>query len=225
MNSANIDWAAIDTVLLDMDGTLLDQHFDDHFWQEHLPRRYAERRGLDLAAAKAELVPRFRSVEGTLDWYCLDYWSRELGLELALLKAEIRHLIAIHPHVPEFLDAVRAAGKQLVMVTNAHMDALALKMEHTRLRGYFDHIVVSHELQRPKEDVRFWEVLKQRVAYDQRRALLVDDSLPVLRSARAYGIGHLLAVARPSSQRGPRDIGEFPVLSSFADIIPAATGS
>lgn len=42
-----IDWSAIDTVLLDMDGTLLDLHFDNHFWQHHLPLRFAERHGLD----------------------------------------------------------------------------------------------------------------------------------------------------------------------------------
>ncbi|MGD8938682.1 MAG: haloacid dehalogenase, partial [Gammaproteobacteria bacterium] len=37
-----IDWTQIDTVLLDMDGTLLDLHFDNHFWREHVPLRYGE---------------------------------------------------------------------------------------------------------------------------------------------------------------------------------------
>ncbi|HBT55971.1 MAG TPA: haloacid dehalogenase, partial [Pseudomonas sp.] len=32
-----LNWNAIDTVLLDMDGTLLDLHFDNHFWLEHMP--------------------------------------------------------------------------------------------------------------------------------------------------------------------------------------------
>ena len=36
-----LDWQDIHTVLLDMDGTLLDLHFDNHFWLEHLPKRYA----------------------------------------------------------------------------------------------------------------------------------------------------------------------------------------
>src|SRR5688572_6670841 len=34
-----IDWNAVDTVLLDMDGTLLDLHFDNYFWLTHLPKR------------------------------------------------------------------------------------------------------------------------------------------------------------------------------------------
>ena len=27
-----IDWTQLDTILLDMDGTLLDLEFDNHFW-------------------------------------------------------------------------------------------------------------------------------------------------------------------------------------------------
>ena len=34
------DWRAIDTVLLDMDGTLLDLRFDNYFWLELVPRKY-----------------------------------------------------------------------------------------------------------------------------------------------------------------------------------------
>ncbi|MCP4043692.1 MAG: haloacid dehalogenase, partial [Gammaproteobacteria bacterium] len=34
-----INWNSIHTVLLDMDGTLLDLHFDNQFWLEHVPLR------------------------------------------------------------------------------------------------------------------------------------------------------------------------------------------
>jgi FMN phosphatase YigB (HAD superfamily) len=78
-----VPWGDINTVFLDMDGTLLDLNFDNHFWLEHVPLRYAEARGLAPAAAKAELLERYRSREGTLEWYCVDHWSRELGLDIA----------------------------------------------------------------------------------------------------------------------------------------------
>lgn len=133
-----IDWNQIDTILLDMDGTLLDLHFDNYFWLEHVPRRYAESRGFSLERAKAELLGRYQSVEGTLEWYCVDHWSRELGLDIALLKAEVDHLIAVHPHVVDFLESARSWEKRIVLVTNAHQKALALKMERTKLHGYFD---------------------------------------------------------------------------------------
>src|SRR5262245_49845755 len=114
-----IDWASIETALLDMDGTLLDLHFDNFFWQEYLPAKWGDRRGLDFASAKAELDPRFRSREGTLSWYCIDFWSRELDLDILALKADIEHLIRMRPEAREFLASLSRLDKHVVMVTNA----------------------------------------------------------------------------------------------------------
>ncbi len=46
-----IDWDNIDTVLLDMDGTLLDLGFDNWFWQPHVPEQYPPSRHLPYPAA------------------------------------------------------------------------------------------------------------------------------------------------------------------------------
>lgn len=215
-----INWSLIHTVLLDMDGTLLDLHYDNHFWLEHVPRRYAEKHGLDLAAAKAQLYPRYHKAEGTLDWYCVDYWTREFGLDIPVLKQEVDHLIAVHPHVPEFLDALRALGKRLVLVTNAHGKTIELKFHHTQLGEHFDALVCAHDLGLPKEQPAFWEKMQQVQPFDTRTALLIDDSLPVLRSARAYGIARLLAVTNPDSRAPAKDVGDFQAIQSFLDIMP-----
>lgn len=217
-----LDWSRVHTVLLDMDGTLLDLHFDNHFWREHVPRRYAERRGLSLEQAKAELLPRFRAAEGTLDWYCVDYWSRELDLDIALLKEEVDHLIAVHPGVLDFLTTARRARKRLVLVTNAHNKALTLKLRRTALGRHLDAVVCAHDLGVPKEHAGFWPKLQRHLPFDPLRTLLVDDSLPVLRAARRYGIAHLLAVRRPDSHQPPRGTGEFMAIESFAQIHPPA---
>lgn len=37
-------WQEIDTVLLDMDGTLIDLHFDNYFWQRLVPERWGQER-------------------------------------------------------------------------------------------------------------------------------------------------------------------------------------
>lgn len=215
-----ITWNGIDTVLLDMDGTLLDLHYDNHFWQEHVPRRYAEKYGLSLAAAKAELTPRFRRAEGTLDWYCVDYWTRELGLDIPLLKEEVGHLIAVHPHVLEFLAAVRATGRRLMLVTNAHGKALALKLRRTPLGAHFDAIVCAHDLGAPKEHLEFWHRLQDAQPFDKEATLFIDDSLPVLHAARTYGIAELLAVKRPDSKRPDKEIGDFRAIAGFDEIMP-----
>lgn len=215
-----LDWNTIDTVLLDMDGTLLDLHFDNHFWLEHVPRRYAEARGIDELAARDELLGRYRDIQGTLDWYCVDHWSRELGLDIALLKEEVEHLIQVHPHVTDFLDTLAATGKRRILVTNAHQKSLALKMRKTRLGGRLDQVVCAHDLGLPKEDAAFWDRLQATAPFDVRRTLFVDDSLAVLRSARRYGIANLIAILQPDTQQAVRVVDEFPAVRGFSQLLP-----
>lgn len=215
-----LDWPAIQTVFLDMDGTLLDLHFDNYFWREHVPMRYAQMLGLNLVQAKEELFPRFQKAEGTMEWYCVDYWSNELGLDIAMLKEEVDHLIAVFPHVTDFLDAVRRYGLRVVLVTNAHGKSLSLKMNRTRLGGHFDALICSHDFGIPKENPDFWSRLQDREPFEQQSTLLVDDSLSVLRSAEQYGIRHLLAVLQPDTKGPVRDIVEFPAIHGFLEIMP-----
>ena len=216
--AASLDWSGIDTVLLDMDGTLLDLHFDNHFWQTHVPVRYAEATGMSLAAAREDLMARYHARVGTLPWYSVDFWQTELELDIMRLKEEVAHLIAVHPHVVPFLKAVRASGRTLLLVTNAHHKALTLKMARTGLEPHFDALITSHELGLPKEDVGFWPRLSQKYPFQPQRTLLVDDSLPVLDSARAYGIAHLVSIRRPDTRQPDKDTGDYPAIASFAEL-------
>lgn len=215
-----LDWDAIDSVFLDMDGTLLDLYFDNHFWLEHVPKRYAEKMGLSLNEAKDHLMPRYRRIQGTLDWYCVDHWSRELGLDIALLKAEVEHLIAVHPFVIDFLDALAARGKRRVLVTNAHQKSIALKMERTRLHGHLERVISAHDLALAKESPGFWERVQRVEPFDPARTLFVDDNLDVLRAARAFGFRWLLAITEPDSSKPAHAIDEFLALSSFKPLLP-----
>jgi len=215
-----IDWSQIDSVFLDMDGTLLDLHFDSHFWLEHVPRRYAETHGLEPVRAREELMQRYRSVEGTLEWYCIDRWSRKLGLDIALLKEEVDHLIAVHPYVLAFLEALQRAGKRRVLVTNAHQKSIALKLQRTPLAGHLERIICSHDLGVAKEDPDFWPRVQAVEPFDKERTLFVDDSPPVLAAARDYGFRWLLAVLKPDSKVPERSPGEFPAVRDFSQLMP-----
>lgn len=214
-----LPWQQIDTVLLDMDGTLLDLHFDNHFWLTHLPQRYAEHHGVSLALAQAELLPLFRQHAGTLNWYCTDFWSRELRLSIRDLKREVAHLIALRADAELFLRALREAGKRVVLITNAHRDSLSLKLERVELAPWFERLISSHDYGFPKEDQQFWFALRQDVDFDPARSLFIDDSLPILRSAGRFGVAHLLAVRQPDSQAEPKDTEEFAAVEDYRELV------
>ena len=214
-----LPWADIDTVLLDMDGTLLDLHFDNHFWLDHLPKRYAEIHAVSVESAKAELLPLFRQHAGQLNWYCTDFWSRELNLQIRELKREVAHLIALRPDADTFLAALRKAGKRVALITNAHRDSLSLKMERIELAPFFDRLISSHDYGFPKEDQQFWFALQQDFGFDPARSLFIDDSLPILRSAGRYGVAHLLAVREPDSRNGLKDTEEFAAVEDYRALV------
>lgn len=214
-----LHWDAIDTVLLDMDGTLLDRYFDDYFWEHHLPETYGRKHGLPLAEAKATLLARYRREEGTLAWTDLDFWSDKLGLDIPTLKLQVEHLIQVHPYVIDFLDFCQKKGKHLHIVTNAHSKTLEIKMRKTAIGHRFHSIVCAGEVGMAKEEPGFWEKLKRIIPYHESRTLLADDNEAVLASARAHGIAHLIYVARPSSTLPVRYSPDFPSIVYFKELI------
>lgn len=215
-----INWDDIDTVFLDMDGTLLDLHFDNRFWLEHIPKCYGERNGISAEAAKEKLFPRMRELRGKLDWYCTTFWSKELDLPIIELKRELSHLIQSRELVEPFLQRLRARDKKIILFTNAHEDTLVLKMEMTGLASAFDQAITSHSLGHAKEKQQAWEVLASRYEFDRQRALFIDDSFSVLDSARVFGIGHLLGIRKPDSKGKEMVHDHYTLLESFAQIMP-----
>jgi putative hydrolase of the HAD superfamily len=222
LSAAAVDWSTVAHVLLDMDGTVLDLAFDNHFWRDLVPQRFAELHRISLEQAQAQLRPHFERLQGRLEWYCLDHWSQLTGLDLARLKAEVRSRIAPLPGSEAFLRAVRASGRRLWLVTNAHHDSWKLKMAETGFAGHFDRILCAHDFGAPKEDPRFWPALRAAHAFEPRRALFVDDSLPVLRAARAYGFGSLLAIRHPDSSQPKRVVEEFAAVDRLEQLLPIA---
>jgi len=206
-------------VLLDMDGTILDLHFDNHFWLTHLPMRYSENANISLEQAKENLVKHYDKVAGTIDWYCLDYWAEQTLLPIAELKKEVQHLIQLRKDVHEFLIALKSSGREIILVTNAHPQSLSLKIEQTQLDKYFDTLYSTHEFGVTKESQLLWQRLQAKQGFELSKTLFVDDSIDILKSAERFGIKHLLAVANPDSQQSDRVITEYPAITDFGVLI------
>jgi putative hydrolase of the HAD superfamily len=215
-----IDWSKIHTVFLDLDGTLLDLHFDNHFWLEHVPKCYAEKHRLALHESHKIMAEKYRAAYGSLNWYCVDYWTRELDMDIGELKQGMSHKVAIRPHVEEFLEALHMHGKRVVLVTNAHPVSIEVKMKKTNLNRFFHRIITSHELHHPKEAAEFWRKLEAIEPVDKSATLFIDDNFTVLDAARKYGIEHLLAIRQPDSTADDKEHHHYHLLNSFLDVMP-----
>lgn len=212
---STLPWKDIHTVLLDMDGTLLDLHFDNHFWLEHVPKKLAERRQVSVPAAKDIMAKEYAEVMGTLSWYCLDYWAEKLDLNIIEAKREIDHLISMRDDTLPFIDALKASGRQVILVTNAHPDSLSLKVEHTHLDQHIDQLISTHEFSVTKESQELWVKLQAKLGFDPQHTLFVDDSLGILKAAEDFGIHHLLAVSNPDSRLPAREIVDYPSIQDY----------
>ena len=214
-----IDWDSIDTVLLDMDGTLLDLQFDNFFWQEHLPRIYARENGLTEADSSELLMSRFTADQGTLQWYCLDHWSERLGLDVLELHRGVNHRIDYLPGARDFLQALRERDVRVLLVTNSHPDTLALKDEVTGLGAYFDAIYTSHQFGHAKERQEFWHALQEEEGFQAESTLFVDDNQTVLKSADTYGVEMLVEISHPDTSEPARETPAYADVRGVADLL------
>lgn len=215
-----LPWHEVDTVLLDMDGTLLDLRYDTVFWQEYLPERYARRHALDPITARARVQGLMREARARLDYYCFEWWSEVTGLDIVALKPDLQHLIGWRDGAEAFVGAVRASGRRAIIVTNAHQAGVALKHRVTGIVDRVDALECAHDHAHPKEHPAFWEKVQARLAFDPARTLLVDDNLEVLASAERFGVAHLRAVARPDSGRPPLADLPYAAVDDFTELLP-----
>jgi putative hydrolase of the HAD superfamily len=214
-----VDWNQVQDVLLDMDGTLLDRHFDNFFFEEELPRRYAAKEGLQFEASRDRLMAMYRSVEGELAWTNLEYWTGRVGIDIVGMHHELEHMIGFLPGAQQFLKAVRAEGKRIVVLTNAHHTGVAVKSGKTGLDRYVDRIVDAFEVGYLKMRPEYWPACRRLVGFDPSRSLYVDDDESCLRAARQYGIATIVHSAKSSSRLPPAPSSDFPSVEHLSALL------
>ncbi|HKN86181.1 MAG TPA: HAD family hydrolase, partial [Nitrospiraceae bacterium] len=217
--SNGFDWSQVDDVLLDMDGTLLDRHFDNFFFEEELPRRYAVKHGLEVVEAREKLFALYRTVEGELDWTNLHYWTKTLGIDVIAMTKEFDYMIGFLPHAEEFLRHLNTEGKRVSLITNAHTTGVAIKVEKTGLDHYVHRIVDAFEVGYLKMRAEYWPVCQRLLRFEPTRTLYLDDDESCLHAAQAYGIGHIFHSAKSSSQLPPHRSERYRSVESLAAFI------
>ena len=215
----NLDWDSIDTVLLDMDGTLLDLHFDYYFWTQHLPEKYNQIQNGDIQQTTLFIANRLAEKQGQLEWYCTDYWSKQFGLNIIQTQAEVKHLIQERPQVIEFLESLGKHRKNRVLITNSDRPSIELKFANSAIEPLLDKVISSHDYRAAKEDQQFWYELQKNLDFDPATTLFIDDSESVLNAAHQFGIKHLLSIKRPISTQPREDISQFPMIDDFMSLI------
>lgn len=217
-----IDWNRIDTVLFDMDGTLLDLNYDNHVWNRLLPEHYARAHDLSVEEANRRLLSHMKDIFGSLRFYCLDYWAQHTRLDIMAPHREATSLIAWRPAALEFVRTIRQGGRGALLVTNAHRHSISIKHLHSGIVDELDAIISSHDYGHPKEAPEFWSSLIAAHPFNPERTLFIDDNAHVLDAAEAFGIGHLATIAQPDSARPVRSGLKHPVIADFALHMPPA---
>lgn len=208
-----------DTLMLDMDGTLLDLAYDNYMWMEHIPAAFAKKNAVSEDDARAHLYATFKRLEGKLNWYCLDHWSEVLDLDVVALHREENGRIGFLPGAKKFLETVADQKLRLLLVTNSHRHTLDIKTEVTDIVDYFDEVYMSHDLGHAKEDQPFWHALKGHEGFDPARTVFVDDNVAVLQSARDFGVDMLLHVTRPDTRRPPQEHADFVGIEGVGELV------
>lgn len=196
-----IDWHQIETVLLDMDGTLLDLHYDNYFWCEYLPDHYARLHGLNAAETRDALITKFRSRIGHLDFYCIEHWSNELQLDLLSLKRDVDDRIAFLPDAQALLSHLKSLPLETVLITNAHHKVLDIKQAYIGIKDHVDAAYASHQFGLPKEDPAFWPEFIKHHRFEPGKTLFIDDNVSVLDAAADFGIRHRVQPLKPDSRQ------------------------
>lgn len=227
-----VDWHRIDTVLLDMDGTLLDLNYDNLIWNQVVPLRVAQR-AFDTSSPTQEqiesaarpLIDQMLEHRGRLEFYDLHYWGERAELDMVALHHEFAEHIDYRPGAKSFLEALAGSEKQVVLATNAHRDCLGVKHRHAGLLDYFDAVISSHDYGAPKEEQQFWQALQRTHPFDPARTLFIDDNQQVLAAARKFGIGLLLCVVQPDLHRPPQAIHDYAAVDDLSTLLPLSSGA
>ena len=185
----------IECLLIDMDGVILDNAYDNDFWQNQIPEVIADSKGIAFDDAKRLAIQIFNYKKNTKDWYDVDYWSNMLSIDIEAQKRSEKSFsrISLYDGVIDTLSVLKNKTK-MILITNAHRKTLNIKLEKYNLTPYFDEMVCAHELNYVKEDIQLWYMLRSKYRLDYEKTLLVEDTINNINVGLSAGISGAIYV-------------------------------
>lgn len=187
-------------LLLDLDGTILDLYFDNHFWQQHLCQTFAAHNHIPLLKAQQHIGSLIATTAGTLPFYDVDYWSAVLKLDIIALKIQQQHLLSLHAGALLFLQTAQAAKMPCYLISNAHPRTLAFKLARVPLADFFVKTISAFAYHACKEQRAFWQRFLADCALNPADCAFFDDNLAAITQAQQARIGQVFAIDRPDSR-------------------------
>lgn len=205
--------------MFDMDGTLLDLAYDDFIWNTQVPEHYMEKHQTTASQTKVLFNHYHQQYQHQLPWYSTTFWSQQLQLDVLKIHQNHAERISVRPGCKELLQQLTSAGHECWLITNADLATLQLKLEKTQIHTYFKHIISSEQIGHAKEDIEFWPTLKLRYPFSIQHSTFIDDTLPVLQQAKAFGFKQLWSIKQPSSTGKIKQNNHFPMLDQLTDLL------
>ena len=209
-------WDSIETFFLDMDGTRLDLSYDNYFWHKHIPKVYAKINNISYIKSKEIFEKMYKEKQGTLDWYCLNYWSDKLKINLNSELLKTKNKIKIFPGVIDFLLQLKKRNIKIILLTNCPRDMLNVKFNEKKLWGYFDNIISSEDYGFAKETNEFWNYLDKELIYNKKTTVFIDDNQNVLDFAYRHGLKNIIAINFPDSENKKQIIKNYKSIDNIS---------
>ena len=184
---------SIDYILLDIDGVILDQDFDNKFWQDFVPNEYAIKNKLDIKRAKLLFQKESDKTKGSIDWYDLHYWEKKFDLDLIAIAKNYADEISLLPKSLETIKKLKKT-KKIIYLTNCDPRLVRVKDEVCNFLQYADGWLSSIEINSIKENIWYWRHAVQTFQLIPHRCLFVDDNYEIVMQAKNAGISSLHAI-------------------------------
>jgi beta-phosphoglucomutase len=116
----------------------------------------------------------------------------------AIYQESVRGTMRLVPGVADFIENAALDGFQLAIVSGALRSEIELILEETGLRPHFAEIVAAEDVNVCKPDPSGYNRARQVLELAPERCVVLEDSLPGLRAARAASLRcAMLATSHP----------------------------